>query len=284
MTPKGTPHVRTHARARGILCWPMSWLSCPEVGQAKMRRPAHYPKTRQPTWWVRTTCPTVGTKVRSEVTEYSSERACTLTTAQRAITPRTDPQTSYLEVGRAPPLGPSIETNDPNRQRRSFATFYPPENLTMHNTRKKVPSVEPRVQEILEIMSAGLWVPGKGALALAKKWGIPTSTVRNYSAEAWRRLCAASDEADKLRPELAGMLYVAAQRAFDANRFDSLAKCADTLSKITGARAAERHEHAVAIAQFDALDRNGKIEYFRESLKEIEAAIALLEAEGQVVQ
>ncbi len=129
-------------------------------------------------------------------------------------------------------------------------------------------------------MAAGLWVKGKTGKAFAKKWGVTVSTIENYSAEAWRNVCAASDDSDKVRPKIAGLLFVAAQRAFDLYKFDSLAKCADTLSKVTGARAAERHEHAVVIAQFDALDRHGKIEYFRQSIAEAESAIALLEAEG----
>jgi len=129
-------------------------------------------------------------------------------------------------------------------------------------------------------MAAGLWVKGKTGKALAQKWGVSTSTIENYSAEAWRNVCAASDDADAVRPKIAGLLYVAAQRAFDLYKFDSLAKCADTLSKVTGARAAERHEHAVVIAEFNALDRHGKIEYFRQSIREAEAAIAELEREA----
>lgn len=154
----------------------------------------------------------------------------------------------------------------------------------MHNTPKKPTTVAERVREIEAVMATGLWVKGKTGKAFAKKWGVTVSTIENYSAEAWRNVCAASDDADSVRPKIAGLLYVAAQRAFDLHKFDSLAKCADTLSKVTGARAAERHEHAVIIAQYEALDSAGKIQYYREAIKEAEAAIAVLEAEGHTVQ
>lgn len=141
-----------------------------------------------------------------------------------------------------------------------------------------------RIDEIYDVMSMGLWVPGKSVKIYAKKWKIPPSTVMNYSAEAWRRVQVFSNSSEKIQPEVTAILYEGLQRARTAYKFDSLAKLADVLTKVTGARAAEKHEHAVIVAQYDALDKSGKIGYFREVIREAEEAIAAIEAEENTIE
>lgn len=134
-----------------------------------------------------------------------------------------------------------------------------------------------RIRAISDLMSTGLWRPGSSGEALAAEWGISVSRVGNLAAEAWRNVCAASDDAEKLRPQLAGGLFVLFEQARAAKKYDAAAKLADVLSKITGARATERHEFAHITAQFDALDTAGKIAYFRNLIKEATEAISAIE-------
>ncbi len=144
--------------------------------------------------------------------------------------------------------------------------------------------VEARMHELIDIMGNNLWVRGKSAKVYAKKWGLSLRQVEQMSAEAWRRVCAASKDADKLQPKLAGGLFSIFEHARSTYQYDAAIKAADVLSKITGARAAERHEHAHIVAHYDALDKAGKIEYCRATIREAEETIAILEAEGEAIQ
>jgi len=135
-----------------------------------------------------------------------------------------------------------------------------------------------RIRIIADIMNMGLWRPGPSGEGLAAEWGVSISRVQQLAAEAWRNVCAASDDAAKLRPQLAGGLFVLFEQARAARKYDAAAKLADVLSKITGARAVERHEFAHITAQYDALDNAGRVAYFRNLIKEATEAIAAIEA------
>lgn len=137
--------------------------------------------------------------------------------------------------------------------------------------------VEARVQELMNVMSLQLWDKGKSAKVYAKKWGLTEQRVWELSAEAWRRVCAASDDAEEVRPKLAGGLYAIFETARERGQFDPAIKAADVLSKITGARAAERHEYAHVVAQYDSLDNAAKLAYLRNLIKEAQEAIAAIE-------
>lgn len=147
--------------------------------------------------------------------------------------------------------------------------------------------VEARVQELMDVMSMQLWEKGKSHKVYAKKWGISEQRVCELSAEAWRRVCTASDDAEAIRPKLAGGLYAIFETARARGQFDPAIKAADVLSKITGARAAERHEYAHVVAQYDSLDDSGKVAYLRNLIKEAEeaiAAIGVIDVKGELVQ
>ena len=147
--------------------------------------------------------------------------------------------------------------------------------------------VEACVQELMGVMSLHLWEKGKSSKVYAKKWGVTEQRVWELSAEAWRRVCAASDDADEVRPKLAGGLYAIFETARERGQFDPAIKAADVLSKITGARAAEKHEWANIEAHYDSLDHAGKIQYFRNVIKDAEEAIAslgVIDVKGELVQ
>lgn len=136
-------------------------------------------------------------------------------------------------------------------------------------------------------MRMGLWTPGKSGPMYAKKWKIPLTRVEHYSAEAWRRLRSMVSDTEDLQPEVSAILFEALQRARTLYKFDSIAKLADVLSKVSGARAAEKHEYAHVVAQYDALDNKGKVEYFRNVIREAEEAIAAIETievKGELIQ
>lgn len=134
------------------------------------------------------------------------------------------------------------------------------------------------VEYIYNEMSAKRWVRGESAIGLGEEWGLNTKTVEGYAAEAWRRVCREANDADAMRPEIAGILRTNLEAASDRNKFDNVAKIADVYSKIIGARAPDRHEHAVIIAQFDTLNRKGKIAWIDQHLAKLKEAREVLEA------
>lgn len=137
--------------------------------------------------------------------------------------------------------------------------------------------VETRIAEIRMRMRAGIWVRGDSAEELAIEWGVAVATVEGYSAEAWRRVCAEADDAAAARPTIAGTVSVALAQAAGAREYKAVAMLADTWSKVVGARAPERHEHAHVVAQFEALPREGKVTWLRERAARLMAEADRLE-------
>ncbi len=139
-----------------------------------------------------------------------------------------------------------------------------------------------RVDHIASVMRAGHWVRGGSAGDLAERWGLSLIRVEGLAAEAWRRVCAEADDAGFARPTIAGHLRVAIEQAAEARDHGNVAKLGDTWSRVVGARAPERHEHAHIVAQFEAMPREGKLAKLLEARAEIDAAIeALSEADDR---
>lgn len=124
--------------------------------------------------------------------------------------------------------------------------------------------VASRVESIVAIMKAGTWQPGASGPILAEDWGLPLTTIEHYAAEAWRRVCAGADDAAAARPTIAGTLATSLAQAAAAREYKAVASLADVWSKVVGARAPERHEHAVVVAQYEALPPSGKAAWLRE--------------------
>lgn len=146
-------------------------------------------------------------------------------------------------------------------------------------TRSKATSaeVETRIGRIRDMMRTGEWVRGKSSAPLADEWGMAVSSVEGYAAEAWRRVCAEADDAEQARPTIAGTLAVSLEQAATERQYRAVAALADTWSRVVGARAPERVEHAVVVAQYEALPREGKVAWLRERAERMLAEAARLE-------
>ena len=84
-----------------------------------------------------------------------------------------------------------------------------------------------------------------------------------------------------MQPEIAGILRKNLHKADSAGNFRAIASLAETYTKVIGARAPERHEHAVIIAQFDSLNREGKIEWIDKRISKLqEARQTLIDSSG----
>lgn len=140
--------------------------------------------------------------------------------------------------------------------------------------------VSERVNEIKTLMRDGAWVRGATAPVLAERWGLAVATVEGYAAEAWRAVCDEADDAAEARPTIAGTLAVALAQSAAEKSHKTTAMLADTWSKVVGARAAEKHEHAVVVAQYEALPRSGKVAWLRERAQRMIAEADRLESEG----
>lgn len=146
-------------------------------------------------------------------------------------------------------------------------------------TRAAPATVAERVDTIASIMRSGAWVRGETGKKLARSWGLAVNTVEQLSSEAWRRVCAEADDAARVRPTIAGTLAVALAQSADDQNHRATAMLADTYSRVVGARAPDRVEHAVVVAQYEALPRDGKVSWLKERAKRMLAEAARLEAE-----
>ena len=144
------------------------------------------------------------------------------------------------------------------------------------------PTVAARIDLIAEVMRRGQWVRGDSCIPLAKEWGVEIKTVEIHAAEAWRRVCAEADDASAARPTIAGTLATSLAQAAEAREYKAVASLADVWSKVVGARAPERHEHAVVVAQYEALPAAGKAAWLRERAAAMLAEAARLEVDAGV--
>lgn len=99
-----------------------------------------------------------------------------------------------------------------------------------------------RVNQAAELMRTGGYQRGQTDKLLAQEWGLSESRVRDLTAEAWRRVCAEAEDADKARPTIAGMLMTNLAKADVAEKYQDVARLADVWSRVVGARAPEKHE------------------------------------------
>lgn len=144
---------------------------------------------------------------------------------------------------------------------------------TVTRARAEASVVAARVDHVAAIMRTGQWVRGGTGIELAVEWGVPLTTVESYASEAWRRVCAEADDATKARPTIAGTLATALAQSAEAREHKTTAQLADVWSRVVGARAPERHEHAVVVAQYDAMPKEAKAAWLEER-----AAMMLAEA------
>ena len=80
----------------------------------------------------------------------------------------------------------------------------------------------------------------------------------------------------RVKVDVSAVLMRDIHRASAAADFSSVARIGDVVTKITGGRAPERHEHAVVVAKFEALPREQKIQAIDERIAKLQAARAAL--------
>jgi predicted transcriptional regulator len=150
-------------------------------------------------------------------------------------------------------------------------------------TRARQPEVDQHVVTIADMMRSLAWKRGESNRELAKEWGVSVAAVNDYAAEASRRVRAEVTDVGEVTGTVATVLAGNLERASEAREYGDVAKLADVWTRITGARAPERHEHAVVIAQFEALPRDGKLRWIRERIAKLQAAEAALLGAGEQV-
>lgn len=136
-----------------------------------------------------------------------------------------------------------------------------------------------RINFILGMMRNSQW--STDVVAIYKdEWNISEPELLRLVGEAWRRFCLEANQPDEMRPEIAGLLRKNILKADQLNHFKVVGTLADVWSKVIGARAPERHEHAVVVAQFDSLSKQGKVVWLEERIAKLEEAKrALLESD-----
>lgn len=131
------------------------------------------------------------------------------------------------------------------------------------------PEMVIRVEHIADMMRTGLWVRGQSAIPLAKEWGVAVATVERYSAEASRVVAREVQDPEALKTEVATVLRENLHRASRASEYKAVASLADVVTKITGARAPERHEHAHVVASYEAMPAADKSKWLRAKAAEL---------------
>jgi hypothetical protein len=91
---------------------------------------------------------------------------------------------------------------DPASHAHAREAFEPPTDPTLEWPPEDPGTAMGRLHLVAQVMSSGLWKRGETAPELAKAWGLSTSTVEDYSAEASRWLKALTDP-DEVRQQLA---------------------------------------------------------------------------------
>lgn len=135
-------------------------------------------------------------------------------------------------------------------------------------------TVSERVERIAGLMRRLEWQRGETAPVLAKEWGLAVNTVEQLASEASRMVAREVTDPDGLKVEVASVLRANLHRASQAGEFKAVASLGDVVTRIVGARAPERHEHAHVVAHFDALPPPEKARWLREK-----AAAMLAEAD-----
>lgn len=99
-----------------------------------------------------------------------------------------------------------------------------------------------RVDIIYAMMDRGEWIRGVSGPPLAKQWGVDERTVRAYAAEAWNILKRSVANPEEVQTDVSTILRRDIERASAEGRYSDTAKLGDVLTRILGARAAEKHE------------------------------------------
>lgn len=134
------------------------------------------------------------------------------------------------------------------------------------------------VERIIATMRRGEWQRGVSGPLYATEHGLTRDAVRSYASEAWRAVCREVTDPRKVTEAISATLSSTIQRASQKGDFAGVARVADVWSRVTGARAPERHEVAMVVADYERMTREGKLTWLRERVAVLNDAIAALES------
>lgn len=151
--------------------------------------------------------------------------------------------------------------------------------MTKALTRVAPTTVAERVERIAGMMRRNEWVRGQSAGPLAAEWGLAENTVTQLASEASRVVAREVTDPQRVKEDVSIILMRDIERASAAAEFGDVARIADVVTKIVGARAPERHEHAHIVAQYEQLPVASRLERARAMAKSWAEEVARLEAE-----
>lgn len=134
------------------------------------------------------------------------------------------------------------------------------------------------IDAILDRMRRGEWERGTSHHLYAAEYGLNMSTARNYASEAWRAFTREVTDPALVTQQIADVLSTSLRKANSKSDFSGVARIADVWSRVTGARAPERHEVSMVVAEYERLDRQGKLSWLNERIQALEEARAELMA------
>jgi hypothetical protein len=120
---------------------------------------------------------------------------------------------------------------------------------------REVPSPAERIELIADMMERLEWQRDKSAKKLAKEWGLSVDTVQGNAAEASRRVVA---DADDCRRDITAGCRKLFRSAVDADDAKGARQIGELWASVSGAKAAEKHEHKVAGVELSDLDKMKK--------------------------
>lgn len=138
-----------------------------------------------------------------------------------------------------------------------------------------------RLDRIVGMMRSGTFVRGVTAPELAAEWGMTVGSVQNMTAEASRMVLREVTDPDRVKGDVATVLMRTLEKAEAAAEFGDVARIADVVTKITGGRAPERHEHAVIVAQYERMPAKQRAEWLRSRAATMLAEADRLDAEPE---
>jgi hypothetical protein len=162
---------------------------------------------------------------------------------------------------------------------RTEATVKP-----LTRTRATPEQTAERVETIAGMMRRLEWDRGVSGPMLAKEWGLEVNTVNHLAAEASRLVMHEVTDPEGLKVEVATVLRENLHRASRASEYKAVASLADVVTKIVGARAPERHEHAHVVASYEAMPVQDKAKWLRAKSAELTALADELEGVVTVEQ
>lgn len=167
-------------------------------------------------------------------------------------------------------------------KRQSVGVDSNPLERTKAVTRVSPTTVAQRVERIVGMMRRNEWVRGESAAVLAAEWGLATNTVEQLSSEASRVVAREVTDPERVKVDVSTILMRDIERASAAAEFGDVARIADVVTKIVGAREPERREVDVSVRQYAQLSRERKIELLDAQIAKLQAARAALLKQGSI--